>query len=194
MEKWSRVKGTKGELNVEISILSKLLVNILVQCAGKVSERAQFSAVDVHFVHWRSWFRCRRCLSSAQAIDGRPCVEVQLADGKLDVVDNFVYLGDWLYSSECWALRQEDKKHLENSERTSISTNYLLSWLKLKSLDSVLKCNRLCCFRHVKWCELHTGQNLDLEMEVNRGRVCPKKYWLDANLKLKPPTWNLSKS
>ena len=29
-----------------------------------------------------------------QAIDGRPCVEVQLADGKLDVVDNFVYLGD----------------------------------------------------------------------------------------------------
>ena len=48
--KWSRVKGTKGELNVEISILSKLLVNILVQCAGKVSERTQFSAVDVHFV------------------------------------------------------------------------------------------------------------------------------------------------
>ena len=26
-------------------------------------------------------------------IDGRPCVEIQLADRKLDVVDNFVYLG-----------------------------------------------------------------------------------------------------
>ena len=39
-------------------------------------------------------FRCRRCLGNAQAIDGRPCVKVQLADGKLDVVDNFVYLGD----------------------------------------------------------------------------------------------------
>ena len=39
-------------------------------------------------------FRCRRCLGNAQATDGRPCVEVQLADGKLDVVDNFVYLRD----------------------------------------------------------------------------------------------------
>ena len=39
-------------------------------------------------------FRCRRCLGNAQAIDRRPCVKVQLADGKLDVVDNIVYLGD----------------------------------------------------------------------------------------------------
>ena len=39
-------------------------------------------------------FRCRRCLGNAQAIDGRPCVEVKLADGKLDVFDNFVYLGN----------------------------------------------------------------------------------------------------
>ena len=39
-------------------------------------------------------FRCRRCLVNAQAIDGRPCVEVQLADGKFDVLDNFVYRGD----------------------------------------------------------------------------------------------------
>ena len=29
-----------------------------------------------------------------RATDGRPCVEVQLADGTLDVADNFVYLGD----------------------------------------------------------------------------------------------------
>ena len=35
-----------------------------------------------------------RCLGNAWAIDKRPCVEVQLANGKLDVVDNFVYLGD----------------------------------------------------------------------------------------------------
>ena len=39
-------------------------------------------------------FRSTRCLGNAQAIDGRTCVEVQLADGKLDVVDNFYYLGD----------------------------------------------------------------------------------------------------
>ena len=34
-----------------------------------------------------------------QTIDGRPCLEVQLDDGKLDVVDNFVYLGDCICSS-----------------------------------------------------------------------------------------------
>ena len=134
-------------------------------------------------------FRCRRCLSDAHAIDRRPCVGVQLTDGKLDVVDNFVYLGDFtcpggscklatvkkfcfawgkfrellplltcktislnthdqiynscvrgmmLYRSECWALRQEDKKCLERSERAillwmcnikkeRVSTNSLLS-------------------------------------------------------------------
>ena len=33
-----------------------------------------------------------------QTIDGRPCLEVQLDDGKLDVVDNFVYLGDCICS------------------------------------------------------------------------------------------------
>ena len=41
-----------------------------------------------------SYFRCRRCLVNAQTIDERPCVEVQLADGQLDVVDNFGFLGD----------------------------------------------------------------------------------------------------
>ena len=39
-------------------------------------------------------FRCRRCLGNAWAIDGRPCVEVQLVDGKLEVVGSFVYLSD----------------------------------------------------------------------------------------------------
>ena len=42
-------------------------------------------------------FRCRRCLGSARLIDGRPFVEVQLADRKLDVVDKFVYLGDCIW-------------------------------------------------------------------------------------------------
>ena len=35
-----------------------------------------------------------RCLVNARTTDGRPCVEVQLADGMLDEVDRFVYLGD----------------------------------------------------------------------------------------------------
>ena len=39
-------------------------------------------------------FRCRMCVGNAWTIDGRPCVEVQLAGDKLDAVDNFVYLGD----------------------------------------------------------------------------------------------------
>ena len=164
-------------------------------------------------------FRCRRCLGNAWEIDGRPCVEVQLADGKLDVVDDFVYLGHcicpgggceltnikrchspwgkfrellplltckaiplnthgqmynscarglFLYSSECWALRGEDKKCLECSERAMllwlciikkecVNTNSLLSQLKLKSLDSVIKCNRLRWFEHVKQSKLYTG-------------------------------------
>ena len=138
---------------------------------------------------------------NAQAIDGRPCVGVQLADGKLDVVDNFVHLGDFIcpggscelatikrchstwgkfrellplftckaislttrgqmynscvrqtmhYSSECWALRQEDEKRLGHSKRAMllwlcnirkecVSTNSLLSRLKLERLDSVLR-------------------------------------------------------
>ena len=38
-------------------------------------------------------FSCR-WFGNAQAIDGRPWVKVQLADGKLNVVDTFVYLGD----------------------------------------------------------------------------------------------------
>ena len=38
--------------------------------------------------------RCDRCLGNARPINGRPCVEVHRADGKIDVVTNFVYLGD----------------------------------------------------------------------------------------------------
>ena len=37
-------------------------------------------------------FMCRRCLGNAQAVDGRPVVELQLANELLDVVYNFVYL------------------------------------------------------------------------------------------------------
>ena len=73
--------------------------------------------------------------------------------------------GTMLYSSESWALKQEDKKRLERSERAMllwlcnikkerVSINYLLSRLKLKSLDSVLRCNRLRWFGHVKQREL----------------------------------------
>ena len=90
------------------------------QYAGKVSGKTQFSVVDVRFgftvfcydmfcsvskcseIQVRLVedpdFRCRRCLDSAFEIDGKPCVEVQLADGKLvDVVENFVYVGDCVF-------------------------------------------------------------------------------------------------
>ena len=100
--------------------------------------------------------------------------------------------GAMLYSSECWDLRKEDKKRLEGSERAMllwlcnitkkqcVSTNSLLSRLKLKSLDSVLRCNRLRRLGHVKRRELYTGQILSLELEVKRSRGCLKKYWLGA--------------
>ena len=95
------------------------------------------------------------------------------------------------YSSKCWALRQEDKNRLERSERVMllcmcnmkkkcVNTNSLLSRLKLKSLDSVLRCNRLRWLGHVRRSELYTGQILDLEVEGNRSRGGPKKCWLYA--------------
>ena len=107
-----------------------------------------------------------------------------------------------LYSSECWTHRQEEKKRLERSERAMllwlcnikkeqrVSTSSLLSLLKLKCLDSVLRCNRLLWFRHVKPSELYTGQILDLELEGNRSRDLPKKCSLDA-IKDDLRHWNL---
>ena len=108
-----------------------------------------------------------------------------------------------LYSSECWALRQEHMECLEHSERAMllcmcnikkeqrVSTNSLLSQSKLKSLDSVLRCNRLPWLRNVKRSsELYTRQILDLEVEGNKSRGRPQKSWLDA-IKYGLRQWNL---
>ena len=71
-----------------------------------------------------------------------------------------------LYSSECLTLRQEGKKRLEGSERAMwlwlcnikkeqrVNTNFFLSQLKLESLDSLLRCNRLHWFGYVNQSEL----------------------------------------
>ena len=60
------------------------------QYAGKLSGRIRSSVVDAQFEFIFGQFG----QSSFWAIDGKPCVEVQLTDSKLDVVDNFVYLRD----------------------------------------------------------------------------------------------------
>ena len=52
--------------------------------------------------------------------------------------------------------------------------------LKLKSLDSVLRSNRLRWFSHVKLSELYSVQILNLEVEENRSRGHPKRSWLDT--------------
>ena len=100
--------------------------------------------------------------------------------------------GTMFYSSECWALRQENKKLLERSEKAMplcmsninkeqcVNKNSLLSRMKLKSLDSVLSCSRLCWFEHVRWSELYTGQIFDLEVEGNRSRGRPKMCLFDT--------------
>ena len=96
-----------------------------------------------------------------------------------------------LYSSEYWALRQEDKERVERSERAMllwmcnikkerVSKNSLLSRLKLKRLDSVLKCNKQRWFGHVKRSKMYTRQILDLDVEGNKSRGRPKNYCLDA--------------
>ena len=107
-----------------------------------------------------------------------------------------------LYSSEYWTHRKEDKKRLERSERAiplwicnyrkkqRVNANSLLNRLRLKSLGSVLRCNRLHWFGHVKRSELYTGEILDMEVEGNRNCGCPKKRWLDA-MKDDLRQWNL---
>ena len=76
------------------------------QNAEKVLRRTQSPVADVRFGFTKMCseipgklvedpdFRCR-CLGNTRVIDGRHYVEVQLAYGKLDVLDNFVYLGDY---------------------------------------------------------------------------------------------------
>ena len=41
-------------------------------------------------------FRCTRCLGTAQAIDGKQFLEVEVGNEKLEVVPEFCYLGDML--------------------------------------------------------------------------------------------------
>ena len=107
-----------------------------------------------------------------------------------------------LYSSECWLHRHEDKKCLEHSETAMllwmcnikkeqhVSTNSLISWLKLKGLDSVLGCKRLCWFDNVKQRQLYTEQILDLQVEGNRSSGRPNKCWPDT-IKDDLGQWNL---
>ena len=59
----------------------------------------------------------------------------------------------------------------QHQEEQRVSTNSPLRRLKLKSLDSVLRFNRLRWFGHVKRGELYNGQILDLEAEGNRSRA-----------------------
>ena len=71
-----------------------------------------------------------------------------------------------------------------------VSTNSILSRLKLKSLESVLRCDRLHSFRHVKRSELYSRQILDLEVEGSRSRGGPRKCWLDG-IKDDLRQWNI---
>ena len=84
-----------------------------------------------------------------------------------------------------------NKQRLKDSEREillwmtnikkeqRVSTNSLLNQLNLKSLDSLLRCNRLRRFPHVKGSKLFTGQIL--EVEGNRSSDRSNKSWLDAS-------------
>ena len=82
-------------------------LNVLVQYAGNVLRGTWSSLVDVGFGFAKSvlisqvdWLKILilggGCLVNAQASDGRHCVEFQLIDSKLDVVDNIIYLGDFI--------------------------------------------------------------------------------------------------
>ena len=45
-------------------------------------------------------FRCSRCRSTAQPVDGRKITEIQMVNDKLEVVTDFCYLGDMISAGE----------------------------------------------------------------------------------------------
>ena len=114
MKKWSRVKGIECEHGEKQSydirqrspyIDCKLLVKYpCAVCQKGVRNNSIFCSGCSFWIHKKCFnipdldedpdFWCRRWFGNAQAIDGRPWVKVQLADGKLNVVDTFVQLGD----------------------------------------------------------------------------------------------------
>ena len=106
MEKWSRVKEIEGEPGenqiYDIEQRSKYYCTVCKKAVGKnwifgsgclFCVRKKCSNIPGRLVEDLD-FRRRRSLGNAQTTDGRPCIKLQLADGKLDVVDSFVYLGD----------------------------------------------------------------------------------------------------
>ena len=115
---------------------------------------------------------------------------------------NSCFWGMILYSSEFWAIRQDVKKcfgcikrevllcrsSMKKQQRFNI--NSLLNWLKLRSLDSVLRRNRLHWLVNVRQTDMYTGQILDLEDEGNRNYGLSKKCWWDA-IKRNLRAWNL---
>ena len=57
-------------------------------------------------------------------------------------------------------------------------------------MDSMIRCNRLHWFEHVKQKELYNRQTLDLEVERNISCGHPKKSWLDP-IKGNLRQWNV---
>ena len=97
-----------------------------------------------------------------------------------------------IYGSECWALRSEDFKRLLHNERamllwmyhvkrgTRVNTTVLLELLNLKPLDSVLRCNRLRWFGHVKQSDLWINKCTSLEVQKSKSRGRPGKTWKES--------------
>ena len=77
-----------------------------------------------------------------------------------------------------WSIMKEQCSYgcVTSRKNNNVSIDSLLRPLKLKSLDSVLRCNRLHLFGHVKQSELYTGKILDLEVEGNWSCGLQKKW------------------
>ena len=152
------------------------------------------------------WRPCvKRCRSAWRTFRGLlsllPCKAISLNTG--GQMYNTCVRGAMLYSSECWALKQEDKKRLKRSERATllwmcnikkeepVSINSLLSRLNQKTLDSVFSETDLVgsemwsevkCI--LKWKEIEV-------VVVQRVLVRHHQRWFKT---VEPPSWNLSKS
>ena len=97
-----------------------------------------------------------------------------------------------LHASECWAPRSEDKQRLLRNERAMlrwicgvrlkdrVSGSSLLERLKIDSLETVLRVNRLRWFGHVQRSDGWIKRCTELHIDGQRGRGRPKKTWRQA--------------
>ena len=108
------------------------------------------------------------------------------------------------HASECWALTSADLTRLQRSDRSMIrwmcnvrwtdrrSSESLLEQLKIPSLSTLLRCNRLRWYGHVQRNDGCINDALYMQIDGEKTRGRPKKTWLQS-VKQDCRAWNMPK-